>query len=52
MRFRSTFLLALAVLPGAACVGILDNGCGYWSRAVRAILLLTLGRRHVRPGQG
>ena len=34
MRFRSTLLLALAVLPGAGCVP--GNGCGYESRGVAA----------------
>jgi hypothetical protein len=36
MRFRSTLLVALAALPGAGCGGVLDNGCGYESRAVDA----------------
>jgi hypothetical protein len=36
MQFRSTFLIALATLPGAACSGVFDNGCGYESRAVAA----------------
>jgi len=36
MQFRSTFLVALATLPGAGCGGVLDNGCGYESRAVAA----------------
>jgi hypothetical protein len=35
MRFRSTLLVVLAVLPGAGC-SALDNGCGYESRAVGA----------------
>jgi hypothetical protein len=36
MQFRSTFLVALATLPGAGCGGVLDTGCGYESRAVAA----------------